>query len=145
MMMQKNKPKITFDASYYKASNPDISDDVDAAEHYRIFGWREERDPSPFFDNQFYTGRYKDFDASIINPLQHYNEIGRSENRLARPLNAISLAECPADTNSMNAAIHCRIEDLSLWPEICDLLADSDPSYPIFLSVNTQADFDGAM
>lgn len=143
--MQKNKPKIAFDLNYYKASNLDISDEVDAAEHYRSFGWREGRDPSPLFDSHFYTNRYSDFDASTVDPLEHYNEIGRSENRLARPLNVISLAECPDAAFSVKAAFHCRIEDLSIWPEICDLLADADPSYPIFLSVSARADFYAAL
>jgi glycosyltransferase involved in cell wall biosynthesis len=85
---------------------------------------------------------------AAVDPLQHYNSIGRFEGRLAKRSNLIpvdDLRSLAADIASNSVGIHCRLTDLSLWPEICDLLATKAPHYPIILSVNKKADFDGAV
>jgi GT2 family glycosyltransferase/glycosyltransferase involved in cell wall biosynthesis len=141
-------PAIQFDSSFYLASNPDLVDSIDLIEHYTHYGWREERDPSPLFDSLFYKTHYTDFDANSIDPLEHYNTIGRFEGRLARCLNSVSLGELlidPFNVRKLSAAIHCRITDLSLWPEICDLLSTIPHDHPVILSVNSRADFAAAI
>jgi hypothetical protein len=69
-----------FSAGWYLANNPDVrSSDMDAFSHYCNFGASEGRDPSPFFDTDFYL-KQLDFlridVSSELTPLLHYSSIG---------------------------------------------------------------------
>jgi glycosyltransferase involved in cell wall biosynthesis len=64
-------PIEEFDAGFYLSRNPDVrAAGIDPFIHYLYSGYREGRDPSPTFDNNFYTRRY--LNGSGVNPLIHY-------------------------------------------------------------------------
>ena len=70
------------DAAFYLARNPDVARaGMAAAEHYWRIGWREGRDPSPWFRTEYYLRANPDVAAAAINPLWHYLVRGREEGR----------------------------------------------------------------
>ncbi len=70
------------DAAFYLAANPDVAAaGIEPAEHYWRMGWREGRDPSPWFSTGFYLAANPDVAAAGINPLWHYLVRGRVEGR----------------------------------------------------------------
>jgi hypothetical protein len=73
------------DAAFYLAANPDVAAaGIEAADHYWRMGWREGRDPSPWFRTGFYLAANPDVAAAGINPLWHYLVRGREEGRTPR-------------------------------------------------------------
>lgn len=71
-----------FDATWYKANNPDVDfSEITPEEHYMQVGWREGRNPSMLFDGNAYCTHYSDVQAADVCPLLHYLRYGRSENR----------------------------------------------------------------
>src|SRR5208283_5607090 len=74
------------DAAFYRARYPDIArDGIDPAIHYLRQGWREARNPNPWFDTLFYLQRNPDVATSGMNPLVHYIRHGRADGRQPRP------------------------------------------------------------
>ncbi len=78
-----------FDAEYYLNENPDVEEDP--YEHYLHKGFKEGRNPSFLFSNDFYLETHKDVAESGGNPLIHYILFGKKENRaiaknLGKPL-----------------------------------------------------------
>ena len=74
------------DAAYYLAGNPDVrAAGMAPAEHYWRMGWREGRDPSPWFATDYYVRANPDVRVAGINPLWHYAVRGRAEGRPPRP------------------------------------------------------------
>ncbi|CAN7560047.1 hypothetical protein LJR225_004108 [Phenylobacterium sp. LjRoot225] len=72
----------TFDQAFYRATNPDLNlTDFDPIWHYLEYGWREERDPAPWFSVRRYLQRHPDVAASGREPLRHYMEQGVREDR----------------------------------------------------------------
>lgn len=83
---QRSKSSELFDSNYYLASYPDIAlAGIDPLQHYLEFGWREGRNPSPWFDSRFYIDKY-DLHRSDICPLVHYVEFGQDTGVLTRDL-----------------------------------------------------------
>ena len=73
---------IGFDPDFYKAQNPDVAAaGVDPYTHFRTVGWKEGRDPNPYFDVKGYLATYTDVAAGGSNPLDHYNNFGWKEGR----------------------------------------------------------------
>ena len=54
---------------------------VDALAHYNSSGWREGRDPDPYFSTIVYRAANPDVRASGVNPLTHYQQTGWKEGR----------------------------------------------------------------
>ena len=70
------------DAVFYRARNPDVAaSGADPVAHYAATGWREGRDPSPWFDSDAYLDANPDIRAAGLNPLLHYLRTGRLEGR----------------------------------------------------------------
>ncbi len=70
------------DAVFYHAHNPDITvAGLDAVLHYARTGWREGRNPNPWFDTSHYLAANPDVRDSGLNPLLHYIRQGKSEGR----------------------------------------------------------------
>lgn len=71
-----------FDENYYlqHIANAD-SLKMDPLTHYIAYGWKENRDPSPFFSTAYYLNANPDVKRSGMNPLYHYVTIGKKENR----------------------------------------------------------------
>lgn len=56
-----------------------------AAEHYFRTGWREGRDPSPYFSTTWYLTTYPDVRAADLCPLTHFLMHGAQEGRSTSP------------------------------------------------------------
>lgn len=75
-----------FDPSYYLTVYGDIRQaGVDPFNHYLLYGWREDRAPSPFFDPIFYRTKHKRHLRDVDNSLVHYWQYGRALNLRASP------------------------------------------------------------
>ena len=79
-----------FDYVYYDNHNTDVylagfNSNVDPFVHYETIGWKEGRNPNPWFDTKGYLSHYADVAAAGINPLDHYHQIGWKEGRDPSP------------------------------------------------------------
>ncbi|MEO1193284.1 MAG: cadherin repeat domain-containing protein, partial [Pseudomonadota bacterium] len=89
---------IVFDAEFYQNQNPDVFQaylvigagsgqtwEAFAETHYFSVGWTEGRNPSPYFDADYYLCANPDLatavDAGLIQPFEHFNEFGYAEGR----------------------------------------------------------------
>jgi hypothetical protein len=71
-----------FDGAFYRAANPDLADGGrDPIGHYLTSGWREDRDPAPWFSTRAYAEAYPELVKAGWNPLHHYLTVGRYEGR----------------------------------------------------------------
>lgn len=71
------------DAAFYRAVYPDVTKlGVHPVAHYVEKGWREGRDPTPWFSTERYLTANPDVAAAGINPLHHYLISGRREGRV---------------------------------------------------------------
>jgi glycosyltransferase involved in cell wall biosynthesis len=71
-----------FDRDYYLSANADVqSAGVDPAEHYLMYGWHENRDPSASFSTSHYLEANPDVASAQVNPLIHYIRYGQLEGR----------------------------------------------------------------
>ncbi|MBD2123932.1 Ig-like domain-containing protein [Trichocoleus sp. FACHB-262] len=81
-----------FDERFYLFTYTDVAAAVaqgffaSGLEHFRQFGQREQRNPSPLFDNQFYLQNYPDVAAAVAqgafpSGLDHFLQFGQSEQR----------------------------------------------------------------
>ena len=74
-----------FDRRFYLAENPDVAaGGLDPLLHFMEAGWREGRDPAPWFSVSDYLELNPDVAASAIPPFVHYLQAGRQEGRLPR-------------------------------------------------------------
>lgn len=71
-----------FDVDFYLATNEDVAESgIDPWLHFRTFGWREKRDPTPDFSVAKYLDLHPDVAALQIDPFDHYVRHGRAEGR----------------------------------------------------------------
>jgi GT2 family glycosyltransferase/glycosyltransferase involved in cell wall biosynthesis len=76
-----------FDRDWYVEHNPDIvRSGADVVLHWLVEGWKEGRDPNPFFNSDWYLAQNPDVAADGLNPLMHYLERGALERRDPNPL-----------------------------------------------------------
>lgn len=62
-----------FDIKYYLRTYPDIRNaDVSALKHFCDYGWKENRNPSEYFQTSQYLTKYPALKEKNINPLIHY-------------------------------------------------------------------------
>jgi len=74
-----------FDADFYLDQNPDLAGaEIDLVEHFMIHGWREARDPVPWFSIREYLANNPDVEKAGVNPFLHYLATGRPEGRAPR-------------------------------------------------------------
>ena len=74
-----------FNPGFYLAQNPDVAaSGVDPLAHFLQVGWREGRDPAPWFSVADYLELSPDVAAAGMNPLVHYVRAGRAEGRAPR-------------------------------------------------------------
>lgn len=74
-----------FDPDFYRAIYDDLPPDMSPLWHYRVTGWREGRDPAPWFSSAAYLEDNPDLKRSGWEPLHHYLSLGRLEGREVRP------------------------------------------------------------
>jgi hypothetical protein len=61
------------DPNWYLAMNPDIAAPrVEPVDHFLNTGWRERRNPNPWFHTAWYLGKNQEVLARDINPLWHF-------------------------------------------------------------------------
>lgn len=74
------KKSALFDENWYLKTYPNVAkEEIDPAEHYLKYGWKEGYNPSPLFDGNLYLDFYEDVAASGINPLVHYEVFGQKK------------------------------------------------------------------
>jgi hypothetical protein len=84
-----------FDAAFYRAVYDDlVGPGFDPLRHYLAGGWREGRDPAPWFSADAYLAANPDIAASGAEPFYHYLTTGRREGREA-PASAHAAAWMP--------------------------------------------------
>ena len=70
------------DGAFYRAVNPDLADaDIDPIRHYAESGWREGRDPAPWFSTRDYLTAYPEVGEAGWNPLHHFLTLGCRQGR----------------------------------------------------------------
>jgi len=71
-----------FDKAYYLKQYDDVRRaDIDPIEHYVLYGWKEGRNPAPWFDTKFYLENNPDVANAGVNPFVHWIRWGRREGR----------------------------------------------------------------
>lgn len=77
---------VALDAAFYRAVYPDVVEQgADPLRHYLHRGWREGRDPAPWFSTEAYLEAYPDVRRTKVEPFFHYLMHGRREGRDVRP------------------------------------------------------------
>lgn len=72
-----------FDATYYVGQYPEVRGDP--LRHFMSDGWREGKDPAPWFSTSFYLEANPDVAQAGLNPFYHYVQHGRAEGRPSVP------------------------------------------------------------
>lgn len=80
-----------FDEKYYKFENPDVVGNL--VKHYYYTGYKEGRNPSEKFDNNYYLKTHKDVKDAGVNPLVHYLRIGKKEKRKIRGFTGLTISK----------------------------------------------------
>ena len=74
-----------FDPDFYRATYADLPADMAPLWHYRMAGWREGRDPAPWFSVEGYFAANPDVAAAGVEPVSHFLAHGRHEGREIAP------------------------------------------------------------
>ncbi|WP_374658798.1 hypothetical protein [Phenylobacterium sp.] len=73
---------VAVDSDFYRQVNADLSyGEIDPPRHYDLVGWREGRDPTPWFSTNAYLDTHPDVAARGENPFFHYLSRGWREGR----------------------------------------------------------------
>ena len=73
---------LALDAAFYRTVYADAPGAArDPLKHYVERGWREGRDPAPWFSTRRYLETYPEIAKARIDPFQHYLRVGRREGR----------------------------------------------------------------
>lgn len=74
------------DQTYYFTKYPDVAQSgMSAQEHWCKYGYRERRNPTPWFDTCFYLSQFTGAEACEIDPFMHYILKGCLEGKLPSP------------------------------------------------------------
>ena len=105
-----------FDKEYYLDNNKDVkAAHIDPCQHYVKFGWKESRDPTPWFDTGEYLRQNRDVREKGINPFYHYLKFGRAENRpVFAPMPRATL-EPVIDLEGMAKAAQFSVDAYAQW------------------------------
>ncbi len=101
-----------FDRDYYLNTYPDIgANNLDPLDHFCTFGWKEGRDPAPWFSVNYYRKFHKDVQG---NPFFHYLTMGRAQKRRVWP----AAADGPRNLilNKRASLVDRSLLDLMVYP-----------------------------
>jgi GT2 family glycosyltransferase len=73
-----------FDIEFYRRRIHSVDKGMDSIAHYMIWGYRSYVDPGPNFSSGEYCVLNSDIDKAGVNPLLHYINTGRREQRVLR-------------------------------------------------------------
>lgn len=77
---------VALDTDFYRQAHDDLTyAPIDPPRHYDVQGWREGRDPAPWFSTQGYLALNPDIAAADLNPFVHYLQTGQREGREIEP------------------------------------------------------------
>ncbi|MGX7709568.1 glycosyltransferase [Methylobacterium sp. Gmos1] len=94
-----------FDENYYLSRYNDVREaGIDAIRHYAEYGWKEGRNPSELFWNEYYREHYKEELSADVNPLYHYVTQGRDLGLKPNPFGAALWPAATAPTQAEWAA-----------------------------------------
>ena len=108
---------------------------MDAARHYLAFGWREGRDPGPFFATETYLARHPDVAEAGLNPLLHYETNGRRENRGLLPHSAASGSSPSVGELTITTSLQPSNDAVSLQATSAIPWRPRDPSNPVHVGL----------
>lgn len=108
-----------FDYDFY-ISNYDYTSQIDPLLHYIYQGYKENKNPNPQFDGEFYSNKYHEIKEQDINPLVYFILKGQYEgktlvNKHIRNRNTINKKELTSKINKFNIS---GINKNSLYPRV---------------------------
>lgn len=110
-----------FNEDYYLEHYPEVKAlDITPFEHYVTIGWKENKNPSASFDNEFYVNMYLLQNKYSLNPLADYFRSNMSfKKRYTKPaqLKKITLLESPKYYLSLVAIFQNEARFLKEWIE----------------------------
>ncbi|MBQ5317228.1 MAG: hypothetical protein J6I96_06715 [Oscillospiraceae bacterium] len=110
-----------FDEDYYRRNHIELHKVKDLAAHYLRHGGFERRDPCETFSSSEYLAIHADVAKAKMNPLVHYEEHGRNENREISHLqlkNDVTFPDQAVETErtySLKPCVHHRTAILSCF------------------------------
>ncbi|NYT74344.1 glycosyltransferase [Halomonas sp. QX-2] len=113
--------KENFDESYYLRNYQDIKDGaINPLEHFTIFGYKEGRNPAPWFDTKKYVEKYGYLFEGDVNPFAYYLMVGKKIGHIiyaARDYTSEGLLKLPRNplstTISTSGIKPFRVKDLN--------------------------------
>ena len=118
-----------FQEAWYLTMYPDVAGvGLDPLEHFCLDGWREGRDPNPFFNSRWYLENYGDLTGDV-NPLLDYIMVGEGVGR--KPARDFDPMEYRGQHGLANDDSPLRHLVLTLWDQ---LPAGFDPE--LYLQAN---------
>ena len=76
-----------FDRAWYVVGNPDVAScGLCPIQHFLHQGWKEGRNPNPYFDVDHYLSQNPEVAQASVNPLLHYILAGEADGRSPGPL-----------------------------------------------------------
>lgn len=74
------------DQNFYFSQYPDVAQSgMTAASHFSKYGWKEDRDPAPWFDTKYYLGQMQSHKLPRTNPLAHFVKYGTLQGWKCKP------------------------------------------------------------
>lgn len=117
-MMPADLMAALIDRDWYTAVNPDIATmDVDPVDHFLDIGWRERRQPNPWFHTAWYLAKNPSVLERNMNPLEHFVVEGAAEGIQPSPgfdIAWYSRQYLDADRPCAEALLHFMTVGLSL-------------------------------
>ncbi len=103
--------KEAFDAAFYIETNPDLPQSVDPFVHFMDVGWRQRRDPAPWFSVEHYLRTQNDVADSDANPFAHFLLTGCREGRAVSRSSKQRIAAKPPAEGSMRTAAVAMVKN----------------------------------